>query len=275
MNDFTFNIQKRESIEKPFVILYGPAGVGKTSMAANAKRPVFLQTENGGGELSLVTLKNDVFKDYDEFMAALRYLYQKSEEFDTVVIDSLDHLEPIVWKKVCDENDWKNIESPGFGKGYFEADLYWRRIIDALNKLRRDRNLTIVAIAHDMIKSVNDPTAEAYDGHDLKLHKRAVALWKEHADIIGLIRNPVSVDKKTKKVKGGVTPTLFTRPNAAYTAKTRFDKMPGIMPLSKENSWKEFAKYIPSLNDDYDNISEPIVDEDDEDENEKGDATND
>lgn len=248
MNDFTFDIQTRETRDMPFIVIYGPAGVGKTTFAANSPNNVFLQTEQGSGELKLRTLKDGVFTSFDEFMSALRYIYSNSDEADTVVIDSIDHLEPLVWSQVCQDNGWDSIESPGYGKGYLEADRYWQKLIRALNKLRTDKQITVVAIAHDVVRIVNDPTAEPYDAHDFKLHKRAVALWKENADVIGLIRNPVTVDKKTGKVKGGVTPTLFTRPSAAYIAKTRYNDMPGMMPVSRESGWDDFAKFIPILN---------------------------
>lgn len=199
MNDFTFDIQTRETRDMPFIVIYGPAGVGKTTFAANAPNNVFLQTEQGSGELKLRTLKDGVFTSFDEFMSALRYIYSNSDEADTVVIDSIDHLEPLVWSQVCQDNGWDSIESPGYGKGYLEADRYWQKLIRALNKLRTDRQITVVAIAHDVVRIVNDPTAEPYDAHDFKLHKRAVALWKENADVIGLIRNPVTVDKKNRK----------------------------------------------------------------------------
>lgn len=252
MNDFSFDVQTRESKDSPFIVIYGPAGVGKTTFAANSKNNVVLQTEQGSGELKLRTLKDGVFTSYNEFLSALRYIYANAEEndIDTVVIDSIDHLEPLVWAQVCEDNGWDSIESPGYGKGYLEADRYWQRLIKALNKLRSDKQTTIVAIAHDIVRVVNDPTAEPYDAHDFKLHKRAVALWKENADVIGLIRNPVSVDQKTGKVKGGVTPTLYTKPSAAYIAKSRYQKMPAMMPVKIDTGWADFAKFIPALAED-------------------------
>ena len=249
MSDFSFDIKTRESKDAPFIVIYGPAGVGKTTFAANSKNNVVLQTEQGSGELKLRTLKDGVFSSFNEFLSALRYVYANSEEIDTVVIDSIDHLEPLVWAQVCEDKGWDSIESPGYGKGYLEADRYWQRVVRAMNKLRSDKNITIVAIAHDIVRVVNDPTAEPYDAHDFKLHKRAVALWKENADVIGLIRNPVSVDQKTGKVKGGVTPTLYTRPSAAYIAKSRYTKMPAMMPVKLDTGWDNFAKFIPALQD--------------------------
>ena len=37
-------------------------------------------------------------------MEALAALYSEPHEFGTVVIDSVDWLEPLIWKRVCDDN---------------------------------------------------------------------------------------------------------------------------------------------------------------------------
>jgi hypothetical protein len=42
---------------------------------------------------------------------ALSSLVDQKHSYKTVIIDSLDALEPLIWKTVSDENGWKNIES--------------------------------------------------------------------------------------------------------------------------------------------------------------------
>jgi hypothetical protein len=164
---------------------------------------------------------------------------------NTLVIDSLDHLEPIVWDFTCRKNGWDSIQTPGYGNGYVEADYEWRKIIKSLLKIRDDKNIAIICIAHDKIKPINDPDAAPYDAHELKMHRGAVGLWKENADLIGLLKNRVVVDQKTGKGKGGNSPTLFVRPTAAFTAKTRYKTMPSSFSISLEEGWNDVMKYIP------------------------------
>lgn len=259
MTEFTFEAQTKTNKEPPFMVIYGPAGVGKTTFANASPNNVFLQTEEGTGELELQTIKADVFKSYDEFIAALRWIY-KNGEYKTLVIDSLDHLEPLLWAKVCDEEGQKSIEKVGggYGKGYIEVDKYWRSLIDILNMLRRDKDMAIIVLAHDHIRPANDPLVEAYDVHELKLHKRAVALWKESCDLIGLLRMVVVKDSNSGKGKGGTTPSLYVRPQAGIVAKTRFSKMPQIIPISLDKGWDDVAQYIPYYANDYNNNVETI-----------------
>lgn len=249
MSDFSFDVVEKVSQKKPFIMIYGPAGVGKTTFAANAKKPIFIQTEDGSGELTIRTIKDGIFTSFEEVMAGLRYLYKNADEidFDSLVIDSIDHLEPLVWKYVCQKNDWDSIESPGYGRGYIECDKAWQELIGALCLLKDKKGITIIVLAHDQIRIANDPMVEPYDIHEIKLHKRATALWKENADVIGLLRTIIVKDQKTGKAKGGTSPTLFVRPNAAYTAKTRYLTMPASIPISANDGWHDFAQYIPVL----------------------------
>lgn len=250
MSDFEFNIGPRKRDKAPFMVIYGPAGTGKTSFAHHAPGNVFIQTEDGAGELVLNTMKDDTFQTYDEIMAALRYIYANPEGIRVVAIDTIDHLEPIVWKHVCAINNWDSIETPGYGKGYIECDAAWMKLINALVMLRDKHNIAIVALAHEIVRQVNDPQNGPYDAHELKLHKRAVALWKEKADMIGLLKNAVVVDQKTGKGKGGTTPTLYVRPNAAYTAKTRYKSMPSMIQIREDTGWADVAKHIPFFQED-------------------------
>ena len=243
-----FSLGKRKNDKPPFAIIYGPSGVGKTTLAASSPDAVFLPTEDGAGELALNTLQDGPFKDLDTFMAALRYVYKNNTGIGTLVIDSLDHLEPLVWDAVCAKNNWESVESPGYGKGYIECDHAWRDIIGALLKIRDDKGIAIIGIAHDIVRTVNDPTVDTYDAHELKLHKRAVALWKENSDLIGLLKNRVVVDSKTGKGKGGTTPTLFVRPSAAFTAKSRYTEMPATISIELGRGWADVMQYIPFYN---------------------------
>jgi hypothetical protein len=248
--DTGFSMKQRNTPKPPLCIIYGSSGIGKTGLAAQSENNVFIQTEDGAGELQLTTLKDGVFTNYDDIMNALRYVYKNPQGIKHLVLDSLDHLEPIVWDYVCKkaEPPWPTIETPGFARGYVEADLAWKRIINAMLALRDDKNIAIIVIAHDVIRTAKDPMVGPYDAHDLKLHKRAVGLWKEHADLIGLMKSQVVVDSKTNKGKGGTSPSLFVRPNAAYVAKTRYTTMPSMIPIDIETGWADIIQYIPYYN---------------------------
>lgn len=177
----------------PLWLIYGPPKIGKTTLAAEFERPVFLQVEEGtpgGAELTSFGLLSE-FKQIEEAMIALF----GEHEFKTVVLDSLSALEPLIWREVCDRNKWSSIEAPGYGKGYVEADLIWRDIINGMLALRREKNVTVVLIAHSEIKRIEDPINGPLDRYSIQLHKRAVDIIQKECDVIAFMNYRVSVQE--------------------------------------------------------------------------------
>ena len=99
----------------PRLLVYGVAGVGKTKLAANAPNPIFLQTEDGLGMIQAATF--GLMRSYADIQDALDVLFTQQHDFQTVVLDSLDWLEPLIWQETARINNWGHIEQAGFGKG--------------------------------------------------------------------------------------------------------------------------------------------------------------
>ena len=228
----------------PRVLVHGVSGVGKTTLAAAADKPVFLQTEDGLGVLDAQTF--GLLKTFDQVMEGLGSLYTEDHDFKTLVVDSVDWLEPLVWAKVCSANNWSSIEQPGYGKGYIEAVNVWREYIEGLNALRDDKGMTIVQIAHTEVKRFENPETEPYDRYIIKLHKQAAALLMEHSDCVLFANYRVSTvqskDKKTTRAVGGGDRVLYTTERPAFLAKNRYS-LPDTLPLD----WSELSQHIPAL----------------------------
>ena len=226
-------IRKKPKVRAPIGILYGPSGVGKTSFVANIDKSMIVQTEDGIGKI-----ESDHFpvaKSWDEFMKNLESLRDEEHSYKCVGIDSLDWLEPLVWQKACDDNGWKSIEQPGYGKGYVEVLKYWREYIDILNDLRNN-GMTIIQIAHNQIKKVEDPRIEPFDRHELKLHRKAADLLLEHSDAcffasfkLGTVKVQGKGGNMTTKAVSGER-VVYTQEKPAYLAKNRYG-LPEELPM--------------------------------------------
>ena len=227
--------------KSPRIVIHGEPGVGKTTFAASAPSPVVIQTEDGLGNLEATAFP--LATSFDDVMQAIVSLYQEDHEFRTLVVDSLDWLEPLIWAKVCADNKIESIEKLGYGRGYVEALAYWRQFFDGITALRDHKDMTIVMTAHSEIKRVEDPMLPAYDTRDLKLHKRAAALAEEFADVIlfaAVQTNTVTEESgfNNKRVRAVTTGNrvMHTVGQPAFLAKNRFS-LPAVLPLS----WADFA----------------------------------
>ena len=229
----------------PRILIHGVAGVGKTTFAAEASKPVFVQTEDGLGTIPAASFP--LARTFEEVLESLASLYTEDHDFKTVVIDSVDWLEPLVWGKACRDNGWGSIEDAGYGKGYVAALSLWRQYIDGLNALRDDRGMTVVQIAHTDIKRFDSPEHDPYDRYVIKLHTRAAALMQEHSDIvlfanyrISTVKADVGFNKKVSRAVGSGERVIHTVERPAFLAKNRYD-LPDTLALE----WSAFAQAMP------------------------------
>ena len=233
-------ISSDPTIAPPRIIVHGPHGIGKTTFGASAPRPIVLPTEEGLGKLEVPHFP--LLKSYDDVLEAIAVLYSNDHDYGTVVLDSVDWLEPLIWAETCRKEGWANIETPGYGKGQIAALDQWREVLGGINALRTHKGMTIVMIAHSEIKRFDAPDSDSYDRYQIKLQTRAAALLEEWADVV-LFANWITYTKQTdvgfsKKVTRGTSAgerVIYTEERPAYKAKNRYS-LPPEMPLS----WTEF-----------------------------------
>lgn len=246
---------KRAVLPKPpIIVLYGVRGVGKTTLAAGAPDPVLLRIEDGLGVLDVPHWEISSYQDVE---AAIGALYAEPHEFRTVVVDSLDWLEPLVFAETCRQNQWENIEAPGYGKGYEIALKVWRDFLEGMRALRDEKNMTIVLLAHEKIKTFNSPDVDPYDRYQLKLHDKSAALLEEAADIVAFMNYRVSVRKVDTKDRnspvrgvGGGQRVLYLEERPGRKAKNRFQMPETIdVPATTDpaEAWAALAAHIPNL----------------------------
>ena len=233
----------------PIMLFYGVPGIGKTTLAASAPSPIFLQTEDGLGRIEAPTF--GLLRSFDEIMQAIGELYSEPHDFKTVVLDSCDHAEPLLWAQACRDNGWKSIEDAPYGKGYVAALDHWRALLDGFRALRDERQMTVILLAHYSIQRFASPEVEAYDRYVPKMHKLAEPLVRESVEDVLFANYRVSTVKteaggfkksQTRGVGGGER-LLYTEERPAFIAKNR-NAMPPSIPME----WEAVAEHIPFFN---------------------------
>jgi hypothetical protein len=230
----------------PRITIYGPSGIGKTTFAASAPEPIFILTEDGLGDIEVPAFP--LATSFEDVVGALATLGKEEHNFKTVVIDSLDWLEPLVWNATCKRLGVTSIEAPGYGKGYVESSIEWKQFFQYVTALRDFKNMNVIMIAHGAITRVEDPVHPAYDTHGLKLHKRAAAIAEEYSDIVGyaamktlLTTEAAGFGEKRNRAISTGEHILYLSGTPAFMAKNRYH-----MPDNVSLDWEEFAKYLPN-----------------------------
>lgn len=232
------NISRGIIAEPLYAILYGVEGVGKSTFAAGAPAPVFLSTEGGTGHLDVARFPE--VQTFAEAMEAVRFLTNGPHDFKTLVVDTIDHLEPLVHAHVLQGTKWKSLAEygGGYGKGNEAALDVWRTFLHAVAALRRARKMHVIFLGHSAIRTFKNPMGGDFDRYVAKMNEKAAGLMKESVGYVLFARyEAVTQTDDAKRTRGfsDGTRILHTQWSASYDAKNRGD-LPAELPLS----WADF-----------------------------------
>lgn len=212
------------------IVVYGPGGIGKTSLALLAPGPVvFFDLDH-----SLPVLRPDPMPDvvnvqtWQEIRDALRA--PGWDGVGTIVIDTvtraeemaLDHLLATV--KTEKGQTAKSIEDYRYGKGYSHLfELFLPLLGDLETHTRAGRH--VILICHDCVTTCPNPMGDDWQRYEPRLQnpnsgKSSIRLrvreWADHLLFIGY-----DVAVKGGKGQGSGTRTLYPREMPHCMAKTR------------------------------------------------------
>ncbi len=141
----------------PRILEYGTEGIGKSTLASESPEPIFIPTEDGLGQIDCASFP--LAKTFQDVIDALAALYSEPHDYQSVVIDSIEWLERLVWDATSERFGVKNIEKVdgGYSKGYTHCLNEWRQIIDGLDALRNERGMIVILIAHSKVEKFDDP----------------------------------------------------------------------------------------------------------------------
>lgn len=226
----------------PRLLIYGTEGIGKSTTASQAPRPIFVPTEDGLDQIDCASFP--LATTLNEVRSALSDLLREEHDFESVVIDSADWLERLIFDALCEQYGVSSIEKVdgGYARGYTHALTHWRALLDDLDQLRNRRGMCVILLAHAKVEKFEDPEHAAYDRYSPRLHKHANALITEWAD--GVLFATRKIITRTQDGgfgrdrtiaaglgKDGGERVLRTVGSPACVAKNRYG-LPAELPLS-------------------------------------------
>lgn len=242
------SLRQVRATNPPLSVWYGVHGIGKTSLGAEYPDAVFIQCEQGTPGGAELTSFGDI-ETFDDVLDSIGSLITEDHEFKTVNVDSLDYLEPLIWSHICKQNEWPNIEAPGFGKGYIALDEPWRTFLAGCKELTR-QGMAVNLIAHSDISRFDSPTTDPYSRYGIKLHKRAAALVQEEADIVAFFNYRIALKekdvgfKKVSHAEGGGTRLIHLEERPGFLAKNRY-QMPASIEYKVGKGYSALAEFFP------------------------------
>jgi len=226
------------------VMVYGTHGIGKSTFASQSPNPIFIQTEDGVGGIDCA--KFPLSMSFKEVLDAITELYMEEHAFQTVVIDTLDWLERMIFAEVCHRKGVENIEDIGFARGYIYALDLWREVLSGLEALRDKKQMMVILLAHCQIQKFDNPAGDSFNYYCPQINKHASSIIQQWCDDVLFATykvNTVQTDEgfKRKKTRGVGTGerVLYTTARPYHQAKNRLN-----LPDEIELDWNMYSQYF-------------------------------
>lgn len=162
-------------------VLYGVAGVGKSTFASQIENAVFIDTENGTDEMDVARLPQP--SNWNELIEEIDWAKQNIPN-QTLVIDTIDRAEMMLIEDTITRDGKTSIEEYGYGKGYVLIQERWQKeFLFRLDGLIA-QGINVLLVGHSIVKKVETPTETAYDHWELNLGRKTAPITRDWADML-------------------------------------------------------------------------------------------
>lgn len=212
------------------VVLYGTEGIGKSTLASEFPKPLFIDVEDSTQAMDVHRLPKP--GSWAALLSMVSALKHDTMGYETLVLDTADWAEMLCIKHVCSKANMESIEDFGYGKGFVKLQEEFARLLEGLGELP----MHVVLTAHAQTKKFELPEETgAYDRWEMKLSKNVRPMVKEWATMILFCNYQIFLTKQSdekNKVKkaGGGQRVMYTSHNPCWDAKNR-ENLPDVLPL--------------------------------------------
>ena len=227
------------------ILVIGEPGVGKTTLATCAPRPLLLESEDGSEEYDAARLRIRSWAHYLSALDELNATPPDAREFSTVATDTVDHLEAMCWQHVCQAAGKSSIKDFKYGDGYAAAFEQMRLAASKLERINTWAH--VVMLAHSKVKTRRNPHVDDFDAFAMPMNDKVGSFWVEWAKATLFATFDIAtvqskVDERTRGLATGKR-VLHCNYGTAWTAKNRYG-LPDQIELRPEDPWGSLASEI-------------------------------
>ena len=212
-------IRTGKTIEPFRLMVYGTPGIGKTTFASLAPSPLIVQIEDGANRLDCA--KTELIRRWEDLTMFLQWL-PSSEDYKTVVIDSVDALVDLAKEYICHNKRVENVAEIPYGQGFKLLNETVASVIQMLQEIK-DSGKNIIVIGHSQLEKVISPIDGEFNRYnvesDAKSSKNDFFKW---CDICGFAHWK-EVEIGNKRVRSRV---IDFEESKYFVAKTRYNVKP-------------------------------------------------
>jgi GTPase SAR1 family protein len=227
------------------VVIYGPEGIGKTTLAAAFPDPLFIDTEGGSDYIELARV-NPAPDTWEKLQDTVKEVIADPSVCKTLVIDTMDWAEQMIIESVLRTRGLQSIEDAGYGKGYTYVGEEAAKFMGLLDQVK-DAGIHMVLTAHAKMRKFEQPDeVGAYDRWEMKLSKQVAPLvkeWCDHLFFCNYRTIVVEMENKAKKAQGGKR-VIYTSHRPVWDAKTRAN-LPEVLDMDYSSISELFADNVP------------------------------
>lgn len=251
-----------------FFWFYGDEGIGKSSLAADAPAPIFLDIEGRTRHLHVQRYpfrpeegdEGTVARTLTEVEEALDDLVTNAKQYGykTVVLDGVAALEHLIFDRIVadararghrnkDGKEIENIEDFGYSSGQKVAVQKWRELVRRFDDVRFKAGMHVILLGHALVAKYKAPSTEDYDVYRPRIDDKAAGVLMEKCDVVGFVTYDDSVRKIGRKAIGvSGNRVIHLQRMTTWAAKCSLP-MPSQIDLASEAQWAPFADALESL----------------------------
>ena len=224
----------------PFrLTLWGPPGSYKSSFAANAPTPLFVDPSGG---TTFLNVDRETVASWPEVLSLIQSFKDGKEPHQTLVLDELGALEDLRLKHFCGKAGKKDLSQFGHGQGYFGFRREYAELLTSLNELQ-DRGVNVIIIGHSGIEEFKNPSGPDYNRYSIQLDKKNWPALFKWSDGVFFFTKGVAASKNDdgKVIAIDSKDKVYFRYSAMFDAKNRFN-MPSVLDNNRE-VYKKFELF--------------------------------